>query len=198
MTYAGSALAAIPSDFGAVFDHTLTSPRRAQAAASFAIKVTIVAVLGYAAWAEWQQHIIYATRIAEAEARIKEGQNAGISLPPSRPQPSLTLPTIITTEASPDMTEAELEQKKRSDEYHTLTLLCKKGSPKSCEEGKLLEAMLPTREQNLRRPILKFRIDAKTATAADVREYVQMLCKGNHDESDCQVRYLNKYRESRL
>jgi|GEM_PF-4003927 len=56
-------------DVETVFDGTATASARAGATASLAVKAIVVIVLGYAAWQEWRQHIIYATQIAESQAR---------------------------------------------------------------------------------------------------------------------------------
>ena len=57
------------TDVATVFDGTASASSRAGAAASLTVKTVVVVVLGYAAWQEWQQHIIYATQIAEQQAR---------------------------------------------------------------------------------------------------------------------------------
>jgi|GEM_PF-3594660 len=56
-------------DVETVFDGTATASVRAGATASLAVKAIVVIVLGYAAWQEWKQHIIYSTEIAEQQAR---------------------------------------------------------------------------------------------------------------------------------
>jgi hypothetical protein len=56
-------------DVETVFDGTATASMRAGATASLAVKAIVVIVLGFAAWQEWKQHIIYSTEIAESQAR---------------------------------------------------------------------------------------------------------------------------------
>jgi hypothetical protein len=56
-------------DVTTVFDRTATAGARAGATASLVVKAIVVVVLGYAAWQEWQQHIMSATEIAAAQAR---------------------------------------------------------------------------------------------------------------------------------
>ena len=69
---AGHARAAIPTfrkDVETVFDGAATASARAGAAASLVVKAIVILVLSYAAWQEWQQHIIYATETAASQAR---------------------------------------------------------------------------------------------------------------------------------
>jgi|HubBroStandDraft_6_1064221.scaffolds.fasta_scaffold348461_2 hypothetical protein len=69
---ASHARALIPTfrkDVATVFDDGATASARAGAAASLAVKAIVVIVLGYAAWQEWQQHIIYATETAASQAK---------------------------------------------------------------------------------------------------------------------------------
>jgi hypothetical protein len=64
---ASHARALIPTfrkDVETVFDGAATASARAGAVASLAVKATVVIVLGYAAYQEWKQHIIYAPQIA--------------------------------------------------------------------------------------------------------------------------------------
>ena len=78
-------------DVTTVFDGTAPTSVRAGATASLAVKAVVVVVLGYAAWQEWQQHIIYATEkaaadasIANNEARLKQQQTeVGLMRPPT-------------------------------------------------------------------------------------------------------------------
>src|SRR5580704_14302969 len=68
---ASHARALIPTfrkDVATVFDGGATASARAGAAASLAVKTIVVIVLGYAAWQEWQQHIISATTTAQYQA----------------------------------------------------------------------------------------------------------------------------------
>src|SRR5580704_12848653 len=57
------------TDVVTIFDGTATASARAGATASLAVKAVVIVVLGYAAWQEWNQHIISATQIAEIQAR---------------------------------------------------------------------------------------------------------------------------------
>ena len=56
-------------DVATVFDGAATASARAGATASLAVKAIVVLVLGYAAWQEWNQHIISGTEIARQQAR---------------------------------------------------------------------------------------------------------------------------------
>jgi hypothetical protein len=74
---ASHARAVIPSfrkDVATVFDGAATASARAGATASLAVKAVVILVLGYAAWQEWNQHIISATETARSEAIIKHQQ----------------------------------------------------------------------------------------------------------------------------
>ncbi|WP_426422561.1 PAN domain-containing protein [Bradyrhizobium genosp. A] len=66
--YARGTLFSIRDDVAAIFDRTASAPVRAGATASLVVKVVVVAVLGFAAWQEWHQHIIFQTTIAESQA----------------------------------------------------------------------------------------------------------------------------------
>lgn len=69
---AGHARAALPSfkrDFAAIFSRDSSAAARAGASVALALKAIVIAVLGYAVWQEWQQHIISATEIAAIQAR---------------------------------------------------------------------------------------------------------------------------------
>jgi hypothetical protein len=68
---ASHARALIPTfrkDVATVFDGGATASARAGAATSLAVKAIVVIVLGYAAWQEWRQHIMYATETAASQA----------------------------------------------------------------------------------------------------------------------------------
>jgi hypothetical protein len=56
-------------DVVTIFDGTAAASARAGATVSLAVKAVVVLVLSYAAWQEWNQHIISATQIAEIQAR---------------------------------------------------------------------------------------------------------------------------------
>jgi hypothetical protein len=69
---ASHARALIPTlrkDVMTVFDGGVTASARAGAAAALVVKAVVVLVLGFAAWQEWNQHIISATAIADAQVR---------------------------------------------------------------------------------------------------------------------------------
>ena len=68
-SYARTVIPSFRKDVATMFDGAATASARAGATASLAVKAVVVLVLGYAAWQEWQQHIIYATQIAESQAR---------------------------------------------------------------------------------------------------------------------------------
>jgi hypothetical protein len=61
-------------DVANIFDGTATATSRAGATASLAVKAVVIAVLGYAGWQEWSQHIISATAIADAEVRKRHAE----------------------------------------------------------------------------------------------------------------------------
>jgi hypothetical protein len=67
-SHARALLPTFRTDVVTIFDGTLTASARAGATVSLAVKAVVVLVLGYAAWQEWNQHIISATRIAEIQA----------------------------------------------------------------------------------------------------------------------------------
>jgi len=78
-------------DVVTIFDGTATASARAGATASLTVKAVVVVVLAYAAWQEWQQHIIYATETAASQARLMEierraqGHRQNDLLPPPCP-----------------------------------------------------------------------------------------------------------------
>ena len=77
----------IPSfrkDVETVFDGTATASVRAGATASLAVKAIVVTVLGYAAWQEWRQHIIYSTDIAESQSRKLKAEADAMTQKPLR------------------------------------------------------------------------------------------------------------------
>jgi hypothetical protein len=88
------------TDVATVFDGTATASARAGATASLAVKAVVVVVLGYAAWQEWQQHIIYATQIAEQQAR-KLSADAARAEAESRAATGRPLPLPGYTQAAP-------------------------------------------------------------------------------------------------
>ena len=88
-SHARAVLPTFRKDVATVFDGAATTSARAGATASLAVKAVVVLVLGYAAWQEWNQHIISATTIAfenakkaKAEATEAEIKAHAISQPP--------------------------------------------------------------------------------------------------------------------
>jgi hypothetical protein len=71
-------------DVATVFDGTATASARAGATASLAVKAVVILVLGYAAWQEWNQHIISATEIAQQQARKIRVETDAIAQKPMR------------------------------------------------------------------------------------------------------------------
>jgi hypothetical protein len=55
-------------DVVTIFDDTAAASARAGATAALAVKAAVILVLSYAAWQEWNQHIISATEIARQQA----------------------------------------------------------------------------------------------------------------------------------
>jgi hypothetical protein len=71
MAVGSHARAVIPSfrkDAATIFDGAATASARAGATASLVVKAVVILVLGYAAWQEWNQHIISQTEIAAQNA----------------------------------------------------------------------------------------------------------------------------------
>lgn len=68
-SHARALLPTFRADVATVFDGAATAAARAGATASLVVKAVVVLVLGYAAWQEWNQHIISATEIAQSQAR---------------------------------------------------------------------------------------------------------------------------------
>ena len=73
-TYARGTVFSIRSDVAAMFDGKAPASVRAGATASLAVKAVVIAVLGYAAAQEWNQHIISAPAIADAQARKTQAE----------------------------------------------------------------------------------------------------------------------------
>jgi hypothetical protein len=63
-----TALPSVRKDVATIFDGAAPTPARAGASASLAVKIVVIAVLGYAAWQEWGQHIISTPAMVEAQA----------------------------------------------------------------------------------------------------------------------------------
>jgi len=71
MAVGSHARAVIPSfrkDVATIFDGAATASARAGATASLIIKAVVILVLGYAAWQEWNQHIVSQTEITAQNA----------------------------------------------------------------------------------------------------------------------------------
>lgn len=90
-SHARAVLPALRKDVSIVFDRTAAASARAGATASLAVKAVVVLVLGYAAWQEWNLHIISAPTTAteqakkmEADAREAKAKADAISTPPRR------------------------------------------------------------------------------------------------------------------
>jgi len=82
---ASHARAVIPSfrsDLATMFDRAAATPARARASASFTVKAIVVLVLGYAAWQEWNQHIISAPEIARQQALKAKAEAAAAAHAP--------------------------------------------------------------------------------------------------------------------
>jgi hypothetical protein len=67
-SYARSIVPSFRKDAATMLDRAAPASARAGATASLMVKIIVVGVLAYAAWQEWQQHIIYATETAAAQA----------------------------------------------------------------------------------------------------------------------------------
>src|ERR1700680_3627223 len=63
-SHARTVIPTFRKDVATVVDSSATASARAGATASLAVKAIVILVLGYAAWQEWRQHIIYATETA--------------------------------------------------------------------------------------------------------------------------------------
>jgi hypothetical protein len=72
--YASRACAAARYDFATLFAHGASPAQRARAAGGLALTAIIVAVLGYAAFQEWQIHIVYQTQIQRNQAALTAEQ----------------------------------------------------------------------------------------------------------------------------
>jgi TPR repeat protein len=68
-SYARGTVFTIRHDLATIFDATALASARVGAAAMLVFKVAVIAVLAYAGWQEWHQHIISATEIADSQAR---------------------------------------------------------------------------------------------------------------------------------
>jgi hypothetical protein len=73
----GHARALVPtfrSDFTVIFSRTAPVGARIGSTFTLMLKLAVIAVLAYAGWQEWQQHIISATTIAASEARKRQAE----------------------------------------------------------------------------------------------------------------------------
>jgi uncharacterized protein (DUF697 family) len=67
-SHARSVIPSFRKDVATIFDGAATASARAGATASLIIKAVVILVLGYAAWQEWNQHIISGPEIARQQA----------------------------------------------------------------------------------------------------------------------------------
>jgi tetratricopeptide (TPR) repeat protein len=76
--YVAGLFTSIPQDVAAMLDASLKASARSRAFVSILLKAVVIGVLSFAAWQEWQQHIISQTEIAHSQAqKIKaEADNA--------------------------------------------------------------------------------------------------------------------------
>jgi hypothetical protein len=74
ITYVTGALAAIPDHVATCVDGGASRPDRARAFTLLAGKLALLGLLVFAAWQEWQQHIIYATETAKAQAQKMQAE----------------------------------------------------------------------------------------------------------------------------
>lgn len=81
-THARAALPSVRKDVATIFDGAAPTPARAGASASLAVKAVVIAVLGYAAWQEWNQHIISNTEKVAADAQRAKVEAGAIAQRP--------------------------------------------------------------------------------------------------------------------
>jgi uncharacterized protein (DUF697 family) len=67
-SHARSVIPSFRKDVATIFDGAATASARAGATASLIIKAVVILVLGYAAWQEWNQHIVSNPEIARQQA----------------------------------------------------------------------------------------------------------------------------------
>ena len=67
--YVVSLFTSIPQDAATMLDASLQASARSRAFVSLLFKAVVIGVLSFAAWQEWQQHIISQTEIAKSQAR---------------------------------------------------------------------------------------------------------------------------------
>jgi tetratricopeptide (TPR) repeat protein len=68
-SYARGTVFTLRNDLATIFDRTALASARVGAAVMLVFKVAVIAVLAYAGWQEWRQHIISETEIAASQAR---------------------------------------------------------------------------------------------------------------------------------
>ena len=118
---ASHARALIPTfrkDVATVFDGGATASARAGAAASLAVKAIVVIVLGYAAWQEWQIHIVYATQTAAAQAAKATADAAGAQWQTAKAAPLRFGDTYPPAATDAPPATAETEGQKCLRKYH--------------------------------------------------------------------------------
>ena len=109
--YASRACAAVGRDFATLFARDASPVQRVRAAGGLALTAVIVAVLGYAAFQEWQIHIVYQTQIQRNQAALTaaQAQKAKVEADAlTRPAPS----GIIGGPVKTDIFEIPLDQTK--------------------------------------------------------------------------------------
>jgi ABC-type anion transport system duplicated permease subunit len=67
--YAGGLFTTIRHDITTILDRSAPAGARTSAFVAIAVKAVVIGALTFAAWQEWQQHIISSTEIAESQAR---------------------------------------------------------------------------------------------------------------------------------
>ncbi len=79
--YVAGLFTAIPQDVATILDVSSKPSARSGAFVSLLFKVVVIGVLGFAAWQEWQQHIIWQTQIAAEQAqKLKAEADAATAL----------------------------------------------------------------------------------------------------------------------
>jgi len=130
------------ADFATLFG-TASPAARVKAGGSLVLKAVIVAVLGYAALQEWNQHIINATEIARSEAVIKR-QHAEAAVEAGRPlcgaktQAELLMtPDESVTAENKKALDALCDESPEpaADRVQKLLTALRAGQPPRCEPG---------------------------------------------------------------
>jgi hypothetical protein len=136
----GHARALIPTlrkDVATVFDGGATAPERAGATASLAVRAVVVLVLGYAAWQEWQIHIVYQTQIQRNQAAITAAQSATAN--------TRARPTPLDPHSATDETDLQLLQRVARER-------CAAGEQQICDMLKQTGAAPDTSDQRVTLP----------------------------------------------